>query len=236
MIKEALEYLNAKFLASAQLIEAHDCDYSAVQLNLIKAPMATPLTIHSLQGLADYLLSGDLATEASDAFIHVVQPDKVNLVMPLTGGTRQREHIIQVELLQSVFQFGQYMGQEEFITKVQSQFMPTKEREALLKVAGSITAEAVTIAEDDGITQRATARVGIARQATIGLPNPVTLRPYRTFTEIEQPESLFVFRMRAPATLALFEADGGAWRNKAIRDIAFWLSEALKQKSITIIA
>jgi hypothetical protein len=36
--------------------------------------------------------------------------------------------------------------------------------------------------------------------------------------------------------LALFEADGGAWRNQAIKDIAFWLTGALKDKGIAIIA
>ncbi len=35
-------------------------------------------------------------------------------------------------------------------------------------------------------------------------PNPVTLRLYRTFNEVEQPASQFVFRVNKLANLALF--------------------------------
>lgn len=62
------------------------------------------------------------------------------------------------------------------------------------------------------------------------VPNPVILAPYRTFPEIEQPLSKFIFRMkndRGPEA-ALFEADGKAWRNKAIRDIKEYLEKALE--------
>lgn len=232
--KEALEFLKKEFLAASDLKEAHDCLYSPVSLTLVKAPEAAPLVIHTLQGLVDYI--GAQPTEAMGGIVHVLSPDDVNLVMPLTENTRQRETLINVKLLQSDFPFGRYLSQEEFIVGVMSQFVDTPTRADLLKVAGSITSEAVHTSEDDGITQRATARVGIARQETVKVPNPVTLRPFRTFTEIDQPESQFVFRIRTGAQLALFEADGGAWRNKAIKDIAFWLTGALQGRGIAIIS
>ena len=54
------------------------------------------------------------------------------------------------------------------------------------------------------------------------VPNPVRLRPYRTFGEIEQPESAYVFRIkdseRGPA-FKLVEADGGLWKNDAMKRI-----------------
>jgi hypothetical protein len=236
MIKSALEYLKKEFLAASELVEAHGCMYSPVGLNVIRAPEAAPLTIHTLQGLVDYI--GGQALEVRGCFIHVLSPDMVRLTSSLTEGTRQRETLAEVSLLQSAFRFGQYIPQEEFIVGVQSQFVETETRAALLKIAGSITAEAIQISEDDGVTQRATAKVGIARQAVVDLPNPVSLRPYRTFTEVDQPESLFVFRMRGGniPSLALFEADGGAWRNQAIKDIAYWLTGALQGKGMAIIS
>lgn len=54
---------------------------------------------------------------------------------------------------------------------------------------------------------------------------------YRTFMEIEQPESEFVFRARKADSLphfALFEADGGAWRIEAMKRIKAYLEENLK--------
>lgn len=192
--------------------------------------------LHTLQGLVDYIKAH--SEETKNCFVHILSPDAVDLITPIIGPTRQRERILSVGLVQTSFQFGMFHAQENFIVGLQSQFVDTETRDAVLKIAGSVTSEAITVSEDDGITQRAAAKVGIARQATIDLPNPVKLRPYRTFTEIDQPESLFVFRMRAgvPPSLALFEADGGAWRNKAIANIAYWLTGALKDIGTKIIA
>ena len=61
------------------------------------------------------------------------------------------------------------------------------------------------------------------------VPNPVILRPYRTFPEVEQPASSFIFRMKENdgVCCALFEADGGAWKNEAMRNIKEYLKENL---------
>ncbi len=65
----------------------------------------------------------------------------------------------------------------------------------------------------------------------------MTLRPYRTFAEVEQPASQFVFRINQNAQMALFEADGGKWRLEAINNIANYLKESLVlQDNITILA
>ena len=77
---------------------------------------------------------------------------------------------------------------------------------------------------DDGLTQRVTARAGVTRREVVDLPNPVTLRPFRTFMDIEQPASLFVLRLNAgqdgeQPTVSLTEADGGAWKNQVIASI-----------------
>ncbi len=61
------------------------------------------------------------------------------------------------------------------------------------------------------------------------VPNPVILAPYRTFPEIEQVESKFIFRMQEGPNAALYEADGGAWKNEAMRRIKEYLVENLKE-------
>ena len=75
------------------------------------------------------------------------------------------------------------------------------------------------------------------------VPNPVSLRPYRTFSEVEQPESNYVFRIKdsdkGPA-FKLVEADGGLWKNATMRKIKeyleFELSKELDCYHITVIA
>lgn len=77
----------------------------------------------------------------------------------------------------------------------------------------------------------------MASLAKAKAPNPVTLRPYRTFSEVEQPSSEFIFRINQLANMALFEADGGKWRLDAINNIANYLKEELAdQTNITILA
>ncbi|AFC93727.1 phage protein [Streptococcus pneumoniae] len=59
----------------------------------------------------------------------------------------------------------------------------------------------------------------------------------RTFSEVEQPASLFVFRIDKQANMALFEADGKRWVADAVGNIAAYLKEQLAdQKHITVLA
>jgi hypothetical protein len=86
---------------------------------------------------------------------------------------------------------------------------------------------------DDGITQE----VSVKRGMSGALKEPgsfkpiVVLKPYRTFREIDQPESQLLFRMKAEEgkvpTLALFEADGGKWKIEAVQRIAEYFLERL---------
>lgn len=62
--------------------------------------------------------------------------------------------------------------------------------------------------------------------------NIVPLRFYRTFTEVEQPETKCLIRLKQSAenvipNFALFEADGGKWRLEAIENVARHLRAAL---------
>src|SRR5699024_2066082 len=93
---------------------------------------------------------------------------------------------------------------------------------------------------DDGVSQAVTINTGIASASDVKVPNPVTLKPYRTFVEVEQPASEFVFRMKDGPSAALFEPDGGAWRNEAISNIhdflVLALTEQIETGQITIIS
>ncbi|MFQ9697783.1 MAG: hypothetical protein ACLRY5_13210, partial [Zhenhengia sp.] len=97
----------------------------------------------------------------------------------------------------------------------------------LLEVTGLVREQAVKEIGDDGVSQAATIKTGVASIGEVKVPNPVYLAPYRTFAEIEQPVSKFVFRMESGPKAALFEADGGAWKNEAILKIKDYLKEQL---------
>ena len=66
----------------------------------------------------------------------------------------------------------------------------------------------------------------------VALPNPVRLKPYRTFREVSQPGSLFVVRAKRAddgglPKVALFEADGGKWKLEAIDNIRQYLTSKI---------
>ena len=98
-------------------------------------------------------------------------------------------------------------------------------------MAGNITSEAKVQTMDDGVSQDVTVKKGIQKEGWEMVPNPVSLAPYRTFSEVDQPESNFVLRVKANGpTCALYEADGGAWKAAAMHNIAAYLAYRLNDK------
>jgi hypothetical protein len=201
----------------------------------IRPPKAETLTINTLTGIMDF----NTATAMQSTMIHIVDHKTVNLIdelyqeMWLTRST----HLTAVHE-SPVFKFAEYYDVEMFIIALQALFVQDETTATMLKIVGNLKDEGVTNFLDDGITQAVTAKTGISTVAMVPIPNPVTLRPYRTFMEIEQPASTFVFRMKggkgeAPKC-ALFEADGRMWRLEAIKSIKAWLTE--KIPGIKIIA
>ncbi len=157
---------------------------------------------------------------------------------------RDREHVVTVKAMVPDFDFNRFMDQEKFCINLQSKFIddPDTDRALLLKFAGTV--EAGTVAEygDDGVTQKATVKTGIASKGDAIVPNPVRLRPYRTFLEAEQPVSEFIFRMKQDKydgiTCAIFEADGGAWKVAAMKAIKDYLQFKLEdyKEQFTVIS
>jgi hypothetical protein len=133
----------------------------------------------------------------------------------------------------SKFPFGRFMSSEEFIIGLLANFVATDDLPELLKVCSNLSAEQVTISEDDGVSQKATIKTGIVLKGTAKVRPRVQLAPFRTFPEVAQPASDFLFRLRndkegAPPFCALFEADGRRWEQAAMLDIQKWLVEHVK--------
>lgn len=69
-------------------------------------------------------------------------------------------------------------------------------------------------------TQTVEARQGVALNAVVEIKPRVMLRPFRTFLEVEQPESEFLLRVDPDEGIGFFEADGGIWKLEAKKNIA----------------
>lgn len=224
--KEALEYLMS--LGETVVLDIEGKKFSTKEIYSIKDPKPAPLIVTTLTALTDYV-KGDIDPKYGEQrLIHVVSPDKVTIYSILRDD-RERESYIRADaLLPDNIAFDRFVGTEEFNIILQSSFVDNKDRELLLKVVGNVKDTTIKQAGDDGVSQVATIKTGVASVNDVVVPNPVILAPYRTFPEIEQPESKFIFRMQSGPSAALFEADGGAWRNEAMQRIKKYLEENLK--------
>lgn len=236
MIKEALQYivgLSEARIHNVTLPDGTIQTYSDKSMNLLKKdiPKADYITMNTLTSLIDYI-KGGIDTMADKMIIEVESPTEVTLYSPLDDN-RKREYLVNVKALLPNFDFGTFMNQEKFCINLQSKFLDERDRALILKFAGTV--EAGTVAEygDDGITQKATIKTGIASKSDAVVPNPVRLTPYRTFLEVDQPASNFVFRIKQDKcegiACALFEADGGAWKIEAKNNIKEYLQRELAE-------
>ena len=224
MIKKALEYIVG--MSEPQVLEINGETYSDKGLHRIcHNPKAQSIELTTLTSLVEYIKAG-IDTMDDKMIIHVSSPECVRLYSMLDLD-RVREYIVEVNAQVPEFRYGRYMDHESFLIALQSKFIPNDDRELLLKFTGTVENGTVSQYGDDGVTQKATIKTGIASKGEAVVPNPVRLRPFRTFVEVEQPESAFVFRMRQDSDdgveCAVFEADGGAWKNAAMENIKKYL-------------
>ena len=236
MIKKAMEYIAS--ISAPNFKEIDGETYCDKPLNRISyVPRASSIEMGTLSSLIDYVKSGvDIFPEKM--IIHVLSPTHVAMYSALDG-ERKREYVVEVNANVPAFGFNQFMDHESFCIGVQSKFIDKmgvvnapNEKALLLKFAGTVESGSLAEYGDDGITQKATVKTGIASKGEALVPNPVTLMPYRTFVEVDQPISSFIFRMKEDKyskgiQCALYEADGGAWKIEAMANIKAYLVKEL---------
>jgi hypothetical protein len=241
MLKEMIEKLVD--LGNGAVLTAHGCAYSRHDLHKLASPEPTPapFVVHTLSGLVDYVEARgcvgspgfDQAIMVQPLAVHVGGPTEVRLVSACYGDFLQRlVPVTATPFPIAPFLFGRWLSVEEFVVGLQSCFVPDLHVESLLEFAGSVTRESSASISDDGSSQTVVARHGIVHLANRRVPNPVTLRPYRTFQEIEQPESKYVFRVRPGGdeelpTMALFEGSDNTWQVVATRLVTEFVRERL---------
>jgi hypothetical protein len=231
--KEALQYIVG--LDKAEILEINGQKYSTKGLSHIEHPKPDTIEITTLTGLVDYIKSDIDSLIKTELLVQVVSPTLVKLHSKILDDANRVLFISAKAQLPNTT-LGTFMPVENFIIMLQSSFVENEDSESILKVVGNITEENVRTTGDDGISQSVTARTGIAKVGNVVLPNPVILRPYRTFVEVDQPVSKFIFRMQDGPKAALIEADGGAWKSTAMWNIKEYLEVELKDTGVKIIS
>ena len=232
MLKSFIQYIVGLSEPNIKLINGEN--YSDKPLHRISyIPYASEIRMNTLSSLIEYIKSG-VDDFGGTMIIHVQSPTCVSMYSTLDI-ERNRENVVEVRASVPEFNFNQFTGHEAFCIGVQSKFIddPDTDKALLLKFAGTVEAGSVAEYGDDGVSQKATVKTGIASKGEALIPSPAKLKPFRTFVEVDQPVSSFIFRMKddrcGGIQCALFEADGGAWKINAMENIKAYLSEALKE-------
>ena len=215
--------------------------YATGKVSPVTKPVADAVAVKTLTGLVDLYREDLDGVKARAIAIHVISHDAVRLIeMDVDQWANRRTYISAVRSEQRGFQFGEWLATENFIIGLQAMFYPTPEQTQILSLVSNVTAGSLATSEDDGISQKVTVQKSVAFKEDRTIKPIVRLQPYRTFSEVDQPASNFLFRIRRAGEnnqavqCMLTEADGGLWKHVAMDSIKSWFKE--QQLDLPIIA
>jgi len=232
MIKEAIDRILS--LSKIRTFTKDDQTYTKDSISRIKRPEQTAvlsLNLRNLAGLIDYI--ENIPELHRDHLIMVIKsPVMVSLmseINPVNDNTQFEFANAKMEL--EGFQFGGWHDLEGFIIQLLGKFEATPDRDGILEMLANLSNENVVDVNDNKFTQKLQVKTGLTTKANVEVKNPVLLKPFRTFREVNQPESNFVLRYRndkrggggGGIEAALFEGDGGRWQLEAIANIKAYL-------------
>lgn len=252
MIKEALQFIVG--LNKAEIFDINGEKYADKKLTNITPVVRRPTSLvnmDTLTSFVDYIKSvvtRDNLYQFNKLYVHIESPSKVIAFETDNQIDKAKTYICSANATLPSIDYGRYYGSEAFNILLQSRFCQTPQTKQLLSIVGNVKATDVQSKSDNGITQTVHTNKGVILQQDTALPNPVELAPFRTFIEVNQVVSPFIFRARTAKEdrsdsskvtdieFALFEADGGAWEIEAKQRLKEYLEISFKDTGVVILA
>ena len=229
MLKEALEYIVG--LKSNQVYEIGGETYSERPLVRVAPHVDRPelIEVCGLDSVAQMIRAEfpRVKKEMGQIYVHV---KRYNEVLVFTGwdGLYERNYLYHAEAVDVPGFHEGFREYEKAIIELRSGFAPGEGVDYLLNLLGRISRVDSVVTEDNGVSQSVEARSGIALKKMEEIRPRVKLRPFRTFLEVEQPESEFLVQLDKEGRVGLFEADGGMWKIAAKNAIVGYFNDALE--------
>ncbi len=198
-------------------------------------PQPDTLTFTSLDGLVKTIKSerSDILTATNSGgtlYISVVSPTRVEAFTGLDEHNRRTDVYRANQELGRSWKGQNWFEHEEAMIVLQSQFAQNDGTEYLLDFLSRITDENSVSSDDNGMTQSVQVKKGIALAGRENIRPIVSLKPYRTFLEVEQPESSFLIRIKEGCKVGIIEADGGMWQFAARNSVKEYLEKAFENE------
>lgn len=229
-LKDVINYVEGNSEVNEKEIDGFK--YSTRRLHLVEKPERhSQFRLHTLTGVIDFLKSKiDEAIHDGKYIITIDSAKSISVGREFNEtSTLAREYVLIARPFDYAPEIGQFECLDKTLISLRSQYVQNEHSKLLLAALGNIRLEENIKLDDDGFSQGITTKQGL-KFASIDIPNPVRLKPFRTFVELEQPESEFVIRLdkdRENAYVKLVESDGGAWQIVAMQRIKAYLSEHL---------
>jgi hypothetical protein len=231
--------LKAIFDENPQIHEINGKTYSSVPLSVVEERRfsADNMRFNSLKALVT-MIKAESANFHLPLYINVKSHTEVTVFDSLDD--RMERQIPFTAVSDGCpFEFGRGYDYEAFVIALRSLFVQNSDLQRLLELLSKLSNINSVESEDDGITQRVTASTGTSLNKTVQASPIWTLSPFRTFREVQQPASDFLFRISNGNRFALYEADGGAWkiaaRQRIIDYFEFELADEIKNGNIIVV-
>lgn len=215
-----------------------------VEINRLEDPIQNDrrpsmLRCKSLRGLVDFLYENHDNFLPENITIMVLDHNTVVALDRVTGAKVERTAIIQADTVDyRSMEFNRDLSQEEAIIQLQTRCVRTDVVDMLIYALSGLSYIENVKSSDDGVKNDI--NMTSQMQYNNGKPDSiVSIRPYRTFPEVEQPESQFLVRIGhqgTTPTVQLVETDGGMWKIQALKNIKAYLESLVRDNPITIIA
>lgn len=245
LTRDAIEKIQEGAKLENRVVKIGDHYYSKDNLNLvIEADEISPdcFNSNSLCAITEYINKNVNPVDAESGrryIIHVDSPTSVILKRE-QNDIKSTHELVICEAIGGRFPFNQYILPEDFLIKLQTSFENDDKgnRNNLIAIASNISNKMEDGIVDDGISQTVTVKKGVALKTRETIVNPIVLIPYRTFTEVQQPASPFVFRINADgreSRCALFDDNSGMWQIEAMENIRNYFRERFADNEQVII-
>lgn len=234
MLKEAIEKIEAMAKDKVMRIDGRNFFVGEDHVEEFFPAVLRPdcLILGSLEAMVKMVKTEGLAKGETPLYIQATSPELVECFMKYG---EYEDRFLRTFLYTAKatdvpgWRESEVMSFESAMIALRTRFQETADTVYALKLLSDITTGSHVTFNDNGIATSVVTKKGIDLQANTPIKPIVRLKPYRTFQEVEQPESEFLIRVNE-REIKFIEADGGMWRLAARKEIKRYFEEALAQE------
>jgi len=201
--------------------------YTTESLRRVEAPRYRPgcTDVFGLDSICKLIRSEFEEIGTARLYVRVKAHNEVDVFTPFDDHM-ERDALYRARADVPGFSEG-FRDPEKVAIELRSLFLPGEGVNYLLGLLSRMTKEDSATTEDNGVTQSITVKAGVSLKGKEQIEPRVSLTPFRTFLEIEQPASEYILRVNDDGAVGLFEADGGIWKLESKKHIADYFETAL---------